>query len=62
MTSHIGAGKIELTPDGYFTAATINNNQDCPIYRMPGSFFAIRAERGESRDYLPYRISGHKNG
>ena len=40
----MGAGKIELTPEGFFTAATINNNQDCPIYRIPGSFFAIRAE------------------
>ncbi|MFH1008840.1 MAG: GH116 family glycosyl-hydrolase [Candidatus Latescibacterota bacterium] len=42
----IGAGKVELTPDGLFTALTINNNQDCPIYRMPGSFFALQTEAG----------------
>jgi uncharacterized protein (DUF608 family) len=40
----IGAGKVELTAKGLFTAATTNNNQDCPIYRLPGSYFAIQAE------------------
>jgi uncharacterized protein (DUF608 family) len=45
----IGAGKVELTPEGLFTALTINNNQDCPIYRMPGSFFALQTEAGSSR-------------
>lgn len=40
----IGAGKVELTAQGFFTAATLNNNQDCPIYRMPGSFFALQVE------------------
>ncbi len=45
----IGAGKVELTARGFFTAATTNNNQDCPIYRLPGSYFAIQAERGSQR-------------
>lgn len=36
----IGAGKIELDEDGILTAITINNNQDVPIYRADGSFFA----------------------
>ncbi|MCY2931442.1 MAG: GH116 family glycosyl-hydrolase, partial [Planctomycetota bacterium] len=40
----IGAGKVELTAKGLFTAATTNNNQDCPIYRLPGSYFAIQAQ------------------
>ena len=44
----IGAGKVELTREGFFTAATINNNQDSPIYRMPGSFFAIQVEEERS--------------
>lgn len=45
----IGAGKVELTPEGFFTALTINNNQDCPIYRMPGSFFALQTETENKR-------------
>ncbi|MCK5118172.1 MAG: hypothetical protein KAQ78_01240, partial [Candidatus Latescibacteria bacterium] len=45
----IGAGKVELTSEGLFTALTINNNQDCPIYRMPGSFFALQTEAGNKR-------------
>lgn len=40
----IGAGKVELTGRGFFTALTANNNQDCPIYRLPGSFFAMQAQ------------------
>ena len=39
----MGCGKLEITPDGMFTAFTGNNNQDCPIYRMPGSFMALSA-------------------
>lgn len=42
----IGAGKVELTPQGFFTALTTNNNQDCPVYRMPGSYFALQCEGG----------------
>jgi uncharacterized protein (DUF608 family) len=45
----IGAGKVELTPEGLFTALTMNNNQDCPIYRMPGSFFALQTGEGNAR-------------
>ncbi len=37
----MGCGKLEITGNGMFTAFTGNNNQDCPIYRMPGSFMAI---------------------
>lgn len=37
----IGAGKVEITKNGQITAFTGNNNQDCPIYRMPGSYFAV---------------------
>lgn len=37
----IGAGKIEITPEGQLTAFSGNNNQDSPIYRMPGSYFAV---------------------
>jgi len=44
----IGCGKVELCPDGMFTAFSGNNNQDSPIYRMPGSFFAIGVE-GKTR-------------
>lgn len=36
-----GTGKLEIAEDGTFTAFTGNNNQDSPIYRMPGSFFAF---------------------
>ncbi len=37
----IGAGKVEMTPTGQLTAFSGNNNQDSPVYRMPGSYFAI---------------------
>jgi len=37
----MGCGKLEICEDGMFTAFTGNNNQDCPIYRMPGSFLAL---------------------
>lgn len=37
----IGAGKVELDADGVFTAITINNNQDVPIYRADGSFLGL---------------------
>lgn len=36
-----GCGKLELGEDGMFTAFTGNNNQDSPIYRMPGTFLAF---------------------
>ena len=39
----MGCGKIDICEDGLFTAFTGNNNQDCPIYRLPGSFFAVSA-------------------
>ncbi len=42
----IGAGKIELDADGVFTAITINQNFDVPIYKTAGSFFAVRWEGG----------------
>ncbi len=45
----IGAGKVELTPQGFFTALTTNNNQDCPVYRMPGSYFALQCESASGR-------------
>ncbi|MCR4906658.1 MAG: hypothetical protein K6A33_11330, partial [Clostridiales bacterium] len=44
----MGCGKLEIAEDGLMTAFTGNNNQDCPIYRMPGSFFALRCG-GETR-------------
>ena len=37
----LGAGKVEMALNGQLTAFTGNNNQDSPIYRMPGSYFAI---------------------
>ncbi|MBQ7922844.1 MAG: hypothetical protein IJ325_09775 [Clostridia bacterium] len=37
----MGCGKLEIAEDGMFTAFTGNNNQDSPIYRMPGSFMAV---------------------
>lgn len=37
----IGAGKVEVASSGQLTAFTGNNNQDSPVYRMPGSYFAI---------------------
>ena len=37
----IGAGKVEIAKTGQITAFTGNNNQDCPIFRMPGSYFAV---------------------
>lgn len=37
----IGAGKIEVLPNGEFANITINNNWDLPISRVPGTFFAI---------------------
>ena len=36
-----GCGKLEICENGLFTAFTGNNNQDSPIYRMPGSFMAM---------------------
>ncbi len=36
-----GCGKLEIGEDGMFTAFTGNNNQDSPIFRMPGSFLAF---------------------
>lgn len=36
-----GCGKVEICEDGMLTAFTGNNNQDSPLYRMPGSFFAL---------------------
>jgi len=39
----MGCGKLEIASDGLMTAFTGNNNQDCPVYRMPGSFFALSA-------------------
>lgn len=38
-----GCGKVEICEDGMLTAFTGNNNQDSPLYRMPGSFFALSA-------------------
>ena len=38
----VGTGKIELDSDGVFTAITINNNFDVPLYKTEGSFFAIK--------------------
>ncbi|MCR5264119.1 MAG: hypothetical protein K6D94_09615 [Clostridiales bacterium] len=58
----MGCGKLEITADGMFTAFTGNNNQDCPIYRMPGSFMAI-SDGSETRLIrkdplsLPYRTA-----
>ena len=55
----IGCGKVELCADGMFTAFSGNNNQDSPIFRLPGSFFALSAE-GKTRIFrkdtleLPY--------
>ncbi len=37
----MGCGKLEICEDGMLTAFTGNNNQDSPIYRMPGSFMAF---------------------
>lgn len=42
----VGTGKVELDGQGVFTAITINNNFDVPIYRAPGSFFAVRWSGG----------------
>ncbi len=55
----IGCGKVELCDDGMFTAFSGNNNQDSPIFRLPGSFFALGAN-GKTRIFrkdtlaLPY--------
>jgi len=38
----VGAGKIELDKDGVFTAITVNNNFDVPIFKTEGSFFAVK--------------------
>ena len=45
----IGAGKLEIASTGQLTAFSGNNNQDSPIYRMPGSFFAVGLEGDEIR-------------
>ena len=37
----MGCGKLEICEDGMLTAFTGNNNQDSPLYRMPGSFMAF---------------------
>ncbi len=37
----MGCGKLEITADGMLTSFTGNNNQDCPIYRIPGAFMAL---------------------
>ncbi len=37
----MGCGKLEICEDGMFTAFTGNNNQDSPIFRMPGTFIAL---------------------
>lgn len=54
----IGAGKIELDGDGVFTAITINNNFDVPLYKTEGSFFAVRWNGGakllQTVNYNPY--------
>ena len=58
----MGAGKVELCKDGMFTAFSGNNNQDSPIYRLPGSFFALSVN-GQTRLLrqdplgLPYRTA-----
>lgn len=46
----IGAGKIELDPEGVLTAITINNNCEVPIFKAPGSFFAAWAHSGAKKD------------
>lgn len=58
----IGTGKIELTEEGMFTAFTGNNNQDSPIYRIPGSFFAVQTERGGNKRarLLQTKTFGHE--
>jgi len=43
----IGAGKVELTSQGFFSALTFNNNQDAPIYRLPGCYFALQVGEGK---------------
>ncbi len=56
----IGAGKIELDKDGIFTAITINNNQDVPIYRVDGSFFGVRwKEEGTEAKAVLLQKGGH---
>ena len=40
----MGCGKIEICEDGMLTAFTGNNNQDSPLYRMPGSFMAFGSQ------------------
>jgi len=45
----IGAGKVEITEKGLITAFTGNNNQDSPVYRMPGSYFAVQVSYGSGR-------------
>ena len=36
----LGAGKVEICPDGVLTNITTNNNQDWPFMNVPGAFFA----------------------
>ncbi len=57
----IGAGKVELDDEGYFTAITINNNQDVPIYRTDGSFFAAfyKQDGDNSKSVLLQKKGGY---
>ena len=58
----IGAGKVELTAEGLLTAFTGNNNQDAPVYRLPGSYFAVQVSRnGQKRARLLQTLAfGHE--
>jgi len=40
----VGAGKLEVLPNGEFANLTINNNWDLPIPRAPGTFVAVAAK------------------
>lgn len=40
----VGAGKLELCPDGRFRNFTINGNIDTPFYNSEGSFLALHFE------------------
>jgi uncharacterized protein (DUF608 family) len=37
----IGAGKLEILPNGEFANLTINNSWDLPVGRVPGTFIAV---------------------
>ena len=45
----IGAGKLEITPEGILTNIAVNNNQDCPVFNAPGCLFALSEKSSAGR-------------